>query len=186
MSLPHVIPDERPASAKSTEQWFADEVQPHESGLRAWLRSRFPSLDDFDDIVQESYYRLVRAKAAGKVRLAKPYLYSTARNAALDFFRRERVVPMERIAEMDELRVLDGGSDALELLTREEDLVSLSEAIQALPERCREILVLRKLHGLSQKEIAAKLGLSENTVAAQASAGVRRCMEYFRERNLKR
>jgi RNA polymerase sigma-70 factor (ECF subfamily) len=163
-----------------------NEVQPHESKLRAWLRTRFPSLTDLDDIIQEAYLRLVRAKGAGKVRRTKPYLYTTARNAALDFFRHEKVVVMERIADMGELRVLDGRPDALETIAHDEELAQLAEAIQTLPERCREVLVLRKLHGLSQKEIAEKLGISENTVAAQASTGMRRCVEYFRERSLHR
>lgn len=166
-------------------RWFAEEVRPHESRLRAWLQRRFPSID-LDDIIQEAYLRLLRAKGAGKVRRPRPYLYSTARNAALDFFRHERVVPMERIAEMDGLHVLDHKPDALETVSGDEELALLSEAIASLPERCREVLVLRKLHGLSQKEIAQQLGISENTVAAQASTGMRRCIEYFRARDVKR
>jgi RNA polymerase sigma factor (sigma-70 family) len=174
-------------TSAATEQvrWFAEEVQPHESKLRTWLCGRFPALADLDDIVQEAYLRLIRAKSAGKVCRTKPYLFSTARNVVLDRFRRERVVPMERMAQPDELRVLDYSPDVRHAIALDEDLALLSEAIQALPERCREVLVLRKLSGLSQKEIAAKLGISENTVAAHASAGMRRCIEFFRERNLK-
>ncbi|MBI2497428.1 MAG: RNA polymerase subunit sigma-24, partial [Opitutae bacterium] len=41
-------------------RWFAEEVQPHEPALRAWLRNRFPTLVDPDDLVQESYARLLR------------------------------------------------------------------------------------------------------------------------------
>jgi len=154
--------------------------------LRAWLHARFPSLVDLDDIVQEAYARLFRAKGEGKVGQAKPYLFSTARNAALDFFRHERVVVVERIAEIDDLYVLGHGPDTAETASHHDELALLAEAMQALPQRCREVLVLRKLQRLSQKEIARKLGISENTVARHASDGVRRCIEYFRERNVKR
>jgi len=175
-----------PTAQSDVSRWFAEEVRPHESRLRTWLRRRFPSLIDLDDIIQESYLRLLRAKGAGKVRRAKPYLYSTARNAALDFFRHEQVIHVDRIAETNGLHVLDHKPDVLETVSGDEELALLSEAIAALPARCREVLVLRKLHGLSQKEIAQKLQISENTVAAQASTGMRRCIEYFRTRAVNR
>lgn len=41
-------------------RWFAVEVQPHEAALRSWLAGRFPGLKDADDVVQESYARLLR------------------------------------------------------------------------------------------------------------------------------
>jgi len=46
-------------------RWFVDEVQPHEPELRAYLRTSFPSLADIDDLVQETYARLVQARNAG-------------------------------------------------------------------------------------------------------------------------
>src|SRR5882762_1481608 len=151
-----------PAGRVDEAEWYK-EVHVHEPKLRAWLRARFPSLNDLDDIVQESYARLFRALGSKKVLRAKPYLYSTARNAALDFYRHEQVIPLERITEIGRLAVLDSRPDAAETTSHDEELALLHEAIQALPERCREVLVLRKLHGFSQKEIARKLGLSENT-----------------------
>jgi len=51
-----------------------------------------------------------------------------------------------------------------------------------LPERCREVFTLRRIHGVSQKEIAARLGISEKTVENQSVLALRRCVEFFRER----
>ena len=68
-------------------QWFADHVQPHEPKLRAWLRSRFKSETDLDDVVQETYLRLLRAREAGEVTSTKAFLLAIARNLALDRFR---------------------------------------------------------------------------------------------------
>jgi len=56
----------------------------------------------------------------------------------------------------------------------------LIQAIQALPDRCRQIVTLRKIYGLSQKEVAERLAISEHTVEAQGSIGVRKCIEFFR------
>ena len=43
-------------------RWFAEEVRPHEPALRAWLRRQYPNLADMDDVVQESYLQLLRAR----------------------------------------------------------------------------------------------------------------------------
>jgi RNA polymerase sigma-70 factor (ECF subfamily) len=75
---------------------------------------------------------------------------------------------------------LDGGAGIPESLAHAEDLQLLIAAIQSLPERCRQIITLRKIYGLSQKEVAAKLQISEHTVEAQGGIGLRKCVEYFR------
>lgn len=173
-----------PPPLSEQSRWFSEEVLPHEAQLRGFLRSRFPSLTDLDDLVQESYARLLRARAAGSVSNTKSYLFTTARNAALDLFRRERIISFEGVADLQELSVLQEGTDSADSNNRDEELEVLTAAIRALPERCREVLVLRKHHGLSHREIAEKLGISQNTVNAQITVGMMRCREYFRARGL--
>ena len=107
-------PDSNPAIDQSTARWFVEEVQPHEPMLRAWLRARFPSLTDTDDLVQESYARLIRARERGQVTNAKSYLFKTALNAALDILRRKKVVSFERVGEVATLSVLEERPDASE------------------------------------------------------------------------
>jgi RNA polymerase sigma-70 factor (ECF subfamily) len=60
--------------------------------------------------------------------------------------------------------------------------VLLSEAVRTLPNRCRQVLTLRLLYNMSQKEIAAELGISGHTVKAQLAKGMRRCADYFQVR----
>ena len=55
-------------------RWFAEEVQPHEPALRAYLRARFPAVGDHDDLVQETYARLLRAREQGRLTYAKAFL----------------------------------------------------------------------------------------------------------------
>jgi RNA polymerase sigma factor (sigma-70 family) len=165
-------------------RWFADEVQPHERSLRSYLRSMFPSLPDMDDLVQESYARLLRAKEAGRVSYAKAFLFTTARNAALDFFRRKRAVSLDDVTHFDESSVLVDRRDLVEDVSRGQELELLAEAVRALPDRCRQVMMLRYLDGLAYKEIAVQLDISPETVKAQMAKGMRRCAEYFRERGL--
>ena len=177
-------PDSNPAFDHNTARWFTEEVQPHEPMLRAWLRARFPSLTDTDDLVQESYARLIRARENGQVRNAKNYLFKTALNAALDILRRKKVVSFERVGEYDALSVLEERPDASESASRTEELEILRQAMTALPTRCRQVFTLRKLYGLSHREIAAQLGLSEKTVEEQVNRAMRRCAAFLRSRGL--
>lgn len=168
-----------PPLDSETSRWFAEEVQPHESLLRAYLRRKFPTLTDVDDVVQESYLKIVRARLEGRLHSARGFLFTVARNAALDVFRRRRTNPSVEIVEKRQLAVLEDRPGVAETVARAQELEILASAIEALPLRCRQVLKLRKIYGLSHKEIAAQLGISERTVNVQVGHGVRRCAEYL-------
>ncbi len=164
-------------------RWFASELQPHELSLRRWLGARFPSLGDRDDLVQESFLRVLRARAAGPIANVRGFLFATARNLALNHLRHRRHTHPEGLGEIDPSGVLDDGVDTPESVARQQELELLQEALQSLPERCREVFILRRIHGLAQKEIAARLGISEKTVENHSLLALRRCVEFFRERD---
>ncbi len=92
---------------RAEARWFAEEVWPHEPALRAWLRARFPSLTDIDDLVQETYARLFRARNSGKITEVRPYLFVIARNAATDVFRRNQVIAYDPLGETEHLYVVE-------------------------------------------------------------------------------
>jgi len=71
-----------------------------------------------------------------------------------------------------------------EAVGRKQELEILRAALQALPTRCRQVFTLRKLYGLSHREIATQLRISERTVEAQIDKAMRRCTDYLRARGL--
>ncbi|PAW65842.1 MAG: hypothetical protein B9S34_09665 [Opitutia bacterium Tous-C1TDCM] len=169
-----------------TEQarWFAEEVYPHEPALRAYLQARFPTLRDHDDLVQETYTRLLRAQANGGVRYPKAFIFTAARNAAFDLFRRRGTKPTEAVTDLVELTVLEDRPGVGEQIDQTFELEVLADAVRALPERCRQVLMLRYLDGLAYKEIADQLGISPETVKVHMAKGMRRCAAFFAERGL--
>jgi RNA polymerase sigma factor (sigma-70 family) len=174
------------SSAEQT-RWFSEHVHPHERALRAYLSKRFPSLPDHDDLVQETYARLLRVDDPSRLAHPKAFLFTTARNAAIDLFRRRDVHPHEPLAESEgliALPLLDAPLSVAETLERRQRREALTEALHALPERCREVMLLRYLDGCSGKEIAAHLGISLGTVKGHLLKGVRDCARFFEARGL--
>jgi RNA polymerase sigma factor (sigma-70 family) len=128
-----------------TEQarWFAEQVQPHDAALRAYLTG-LVAPSDVDDIVQDTYARLLRAQERGPIDSPRGLLFATARNVARDMFRRRATANTVPIAEIDSSRVFDDGPGVAEVVSRRQEEEFLMAAIDALPPRSREIFLLRK------------------------------------------
>lgn len=167
-------------STPNLERWFADNVLPHETDLRNWLRGRFPMLTDIDSIVHEACVRVLRAQAVMPLDSPKTFLFTTARNLALESFRRKGGDSRVRIAppKAGAPRAMYDRSGC------EKEFRLLTQAIQALPTGCRRVLTLRKIYGLSQKQTAAELGIPESAVEAQIGSGLRQCAEYLARHGL--
>jgi RNA polymerase sigma factor (sigma-70 family) len=168
-----------PPTSPDSDRWFTEQVQPHADELRAWLRGKFPALTDADNVVQESLTRVWQAHAGGAVQSPKALLFTTARNLALDELRRRRIITFEPVAEIADLPVYEDTPTAADQAAQNQELEILTRAIQSLPDRCRQVLTLRKIYGLSQKEIAASLGIAEHTVEAQVATGMRKCAVFL-------
>ncbi len=159
-------------------QWFAQEVQPHEAALRSYLHGMLPPAD-LDDVVQETYARILRARERGPIDSPRGLLFATARNAARDLHRRRAAAPTTPITEIESSCVFDESPGAAEVASRRQETDLLRAAIASLPPRCREVLLLRKFENLSHREIAHRLGIAEHTVEAQLTKALHRCEDFF-------
>lgn len=170
-----------PSPVADQNRWFTEEVQPHEVALRGYLRSKFPSIDT-DDVVQESYFRLFKARAKGRIASSKAYIFAVARNTARTLFHRRRIYAPIPLAELPDSVVVAERSDVADRINEELRFQLALEAIDQLPPRCREIFRLAVLESLTTAEIVRRTGLAENTVYTQLAIGVRKCSEFLRER----
>ena len=174
-------------SSAEQARWFSEHVQPHEPALRAYLSKRFPSLPDHDDLVQETYVRVLRVTDPTQLSHPKAFLFTTARNAAIDLFRRRNVHPHESLTDHEgliALPLLDTPPTVVETMERRQRRETLTEAMRVLPERCREVMLLRYLDGCSGKEISERLDISLGTVKGHLLKGVRDCARFFEARGL--
>ena len=144
--------------------------------MRAYLHKRFPFTRDIDDVVQEAFLRVWKVGTTQPIRHVKALLFKVARHLVIDSARRNLISPIEHVTDLAVLPVIsDVGLGPDSVACTREEVALLVAAIDSLPARCREILILRKLRGVSQKEIATQLGISEQTVQVQVARGVRRC-----------
>ncbi len=172
---------------KETEQslWFVDAVLPHEAGLRRWIKSRFSAIRDVDDLIQETFSRILKAHESGPIPNPQAFLFVVSRNLAINRLRRMNREYSPEGERLDPLILADEMAGPFESTALQEEIDQLVSAIQSLPERCRQVMTLRKIYGLSQKEVAAKLGISEHTVEAQIGIGMRKCTAFFHQRGYK-
>lgn len=163
----------------SLDDWFAREILVHEGALVAFLQRAWSHRAEIHDLRQETYVRVY--EAAGKARPVAPraFLFATARHLVSDRLRRGRVVSIETMGDLDALNVLVDEMSPERRLDSRQVLKRLAAAFDRLPDRCREVVWLRRVEELSQKEVAARLGISEKTVEKQIAKGVRLIAAHF-------
>jgi len=145
-------------------EWLSRHVLPHEPALRAWLRRRKVDGLDVDDIVQETYALLAATPTIAHIFAPRAYAFQTAHSVILRHLRRARVVRIDALGEAPLIDVAaDEPSPERETWAREE-LRQVIALIDALPPKRREAFRLRKLEGLSQRDVAQRMGISEGTV----------------------
>lgn len=165
-------------------RWFAEEMHPHESSLRSYLHGSFPAVRDVDDVVQESFLRVWRARAAQPIESARAFLFKVARHLAIDYLRHDRRSPIETVGDLAALNVSEERPAVPATVSRNEKIQLLISAIDDLPPKCREVVVLRKLKFVPQREVALRLGISEKGVEIQLTRGLARCREFLRKRGV--
>ena len=157
----------------SLEEWFAREILAHEPVLVRYLLRVWPNRDEVPDLRQEIYVRVFEAAQHTRPTLPKAFLFATARNLMTDRLRRGRIVFIGAGGDLDELNVLVDELSPERCVTNIEELQRLAKAFDGLPPQCRTVMWLRKVEQLSQKEVAAKLGVQEKAVEKQVSRGMR-------------
>ncbi len=166
------------------EDRYLLEALQFEGVLRACLRRYARNASDVEELLQETYARLLSAGTDRnrEIRSVRAFALAIARNVALDWLRHQQVVPIELVTDLEALNVLDEAEQVEAIVSIDQEVDLLTRAVADLPERCRQVFTLRKVYGFSQKEVAARLNISENTVEQHLSKAVRRCASVLFER----
>ncbi|HEX2813644.1 MAG TPA: sigma-70 family RNA polymerase sigma factor [Sphingopyxis sp.] len=153
--------------------WVAGNVIPHEAALRARLRRMAVAGEEIDDIVQETYLNIARLKSVAHIRDGRGYLFTAARMVMLQRIRRNRIVRIDHLTDAQALALEDDAPGPERHVAARRELARVRRMIEDLPPRCREIFELRRVEGVSQREIAERLDLPEHTIEQQAIRGLK-------------
>lgn len=153
--------------------WVGSNIVPHEADLRARLRRMAVPEEEISDVVQDAYLKLARLDSIAHIRNARGYFFATARTVLFDRLRRQRIVRIDSMTEMEALTLTDETPNQERCVSARQELERVRRLIEALPDRCRQIFELRRIEGVPQREIAERLGLPEHTIEQQATRGLK-------------
>jgi RNA polymerase sigma-70 factor (ECF subfamily) len=163
--------------AKNVNEWFVREVLPFEPALMNFLHRHWPDAAEAADLRQDTYVRIYEAARRKRPDPVKPYLFFVARNLIIDRLRHRNVVPIETMSDAEWLSVSDLEPLSEQRVAGRQELRRMLSVLEELPPRCRQVIMLRRIQALSQREVALKMGISEETVENQIVKGMRAITE---------
>ena len=142
------------------------EFESSKTALRRYLGRFFRRPQDVDDLLQETFVRAYAAEARGPILMPRAYLFRVAKHVSLNEIARRKNSDTHSVEDFDDPDVVGSGNQpgVEQEVDGRRQLALFANAVAALPSQCRKVLVLKKIEGLSQREIATRLGIAESTV----------------------
>ena len=154
----------------------------HQAALRRYISRMVRRKHDIDDVAQETFLRAFRAERERDDAIEKPksFLFKIAHNIAITDLTRKSSQIMDYLAEVDDVAIPDSSTSVEDEVSAYQVVGVHCEAVAQLPAQCRRVYLMRKVHGMSHREIADRLGISPRTVEKHISKGSRDCWRYVR------
>lgn len=155
----------------ATDAWIGDLYRRHSNWLTRRLRRRFG--EEADDVAHEAWRRLISAYAhAGMIRHPRALLLRIAVNSGLDH--------RKRSGRAKCLNGDEAGEESAVQAQSQETAVLLEQIILGLPEGLRDVFVMSRFGGLSNAQIAERLGISPKTVEWRMTKALAHCAAQLR------
>ena len=150
--------------------------------LKRFLARFFSDRQDIEDVAQEAYLRAFVAEQKKDIEQPKAFLFRIAKNVALTRLTRKSKQITDYIEDSSDPAVIQSGETVEGEIEAQESFGLYCEAVASLPEKCRQVFLLRKVHGLRHKEIAERMSISVSSVEKYLHRGIMECRTYIRER----
>jgi RNA polymerase sigma-70 factor (ECF subfamily) len=174
-----LAPADTTDAVQRADAWFAREILPLEASLMQFLQHNWRHKAEIADLRQEVYTRVYESALSRIPEKPKHFLFATARNLLIDRARQARVIPIDAASDLD---ALDPASDAPgpdQIVMARDELRRLQAALEKLSPRCRQAVVLGRIQGLSRREIAERMGVTEGTAAQYLAEAIAALVEHL-------
>lgn len=159
--------------------WFCGNVLPLEPVLTSFIRHNWRIAEDVIELRQDIYERILVGSRQELPTNTKAFVFTVARNHLINQAVRARIVSFDLVADLEsETRATDLLATERHLDARDQ-LRRARDGLEALPPRCREVVRLRKIEGLTTKEVAERLGVGLDTVERQLTLGMRALVDFM-------
>jgi RNA polymerase sigma-70 factor (ECF subfamily) len=150
--------------------------------LQAYLTEKLRDADIAADLTQETFLRYAERRQGDGAAVVhdRSYLYRTAHNLVIDHVRQRARQHTDTAANEDLARVAEDRPSVEDVIDARRNLGRLRAAVEELPERTRQIFVLGRIEGLSYRQIADRLGISESSVQKHLARALRHTMQRTR------
>ena len=159
--------------------WFVREVLPLERALTSFVRRNWRVPEDVFELRQDIYEHALIGARKALPQNTRAYVYTVARNHLINQAKRARIVAIETIADLDAVPRNIDMFEAERALTARDELRRAKEGIDKLPPKCREVVILHKVDGLTDREAAEALGVSIETVRRQVKLGMKALIDHM-------
>lgn len=163
--------------------WIAREIIPVEGTVRGWLSRRWGHVVDVEDIIQDAYCRIANLASVDHIENPKSYFFSTAHAVVKDALRRAGIINFTHMTQIDWSNVMDGEPLADRVLEGSGELERVNKLLSQLSETHRHAIELRRIEGLSRKETAERLGVSEDALKKHVERGMRQLITAMTEQD---
>lgn len=147
------------------------------SRLLSLVRRIVKNSGDAEDILQETYIKVLNASKENEIRNPEGLLTHTARNLALNHIDLARNKFDIQLEENSVSSVMNSSDNLEAVVGSKERLEYLGKVINRLPDKCRQVFIFKRVYGLSHKEISIKMGISNKTIENHIRRGLRECVE---------
>jgi len=163
--------------------WLARNIVPHERDVRNWLSRRWHHVVDLEDVIQEAYCRLANLASVDHIESPRSYFFRTVHAVATDMMRRAGIVNFTSMTQIDLSNVIDNSPLADRVLEANQELERVNRLLAELSETHRRAIELRRIEGLSRRETAERLQISEDALKKYVERGMHRILKAMAEQD---
>lgn len=157
---------------RDVDRWMCAEVLPHQFAYQALARRLTGNAEVAKDIVQDVYAEVLAGTNWRQAKDPKTYVLRIVYCRSVNWVNRQKIVPMQQVANYDDLANSDVGPDAFDKLSGREELEVVFGILEDMPARCRQVITMRRIDDIPPREIAKRLGIDLVTVRRHMARGL--------------